>query len=55
MYTFTCVGSFTCLARETQVQGRLCLLVEWLTRSTYNPKRVSERVRSRPGHIQKLE
>jgi hypothetical protein len=33
----------------------LRLLVEWLTRLTYNPKRVSERVRSRPGHIQKLE
>jgi hypothetical protein len=30
------------------------LLVESLTRSLdYNPKRVSERVRSRPGHIQK--
>jgi hypothetical protein len=30
------------------------LLVELLTRLTYNPKRVSERVRSRPGHIQEL-
>jgi hypothetical protein len=30
------------------------LLVEWLTRLTYNLKRVGERVRSRPGHIQKL-
>jgi hypothetical protein len=30
------------------------LLVEWLTRLTYNPKRVSEWVQSRPGHIQKL-
>jgi hypothetical protein len=30
------------------------LLVEWLTRLTSNPKRVIERVRSRPGHIQKL-
>jgi hypothetical protein len=30
------------------------LLVEWLTRLTYNPKRVSERVRSRPDRIPKL-
>jgi hypothetical protein len=30
------------------------LLVEWLTRLTYNPKRVGEQVRSRPEHIQKL-
>jgi hypothetical protein len=30
-------------------------LVEWLTRLTYDPRRVSARVRSRPGHIQSCE
>jgi hypothetical protein len=31
------------------------LLVEWLTRFTYNSRRVCARVRSRPGHIQSCE